>query len=147
MLPKLAIVYNQATLPLQLMASRLAATILTTLGAGVIRDGNVLQVGDYRVAVAEACNGIRYLLPLAFTGVVFAYLADPKPWMRIAVLLGAIPLAIGANAVRVAASAWVPVLSTGTPHATLGWAIFAACFVGLILFHRILSSVHARYHA
>jgi exosortase len=42
MLPKLAVVYNQATLPLQLLASRMAATILTVSGVGVIREGNIL---------------------------------------------------------------------------------------------------------
>ena len=34
MLPKLAVVYNQVTLPLQLLASRLAAGILTVVGSG-----------------------------------------------------------------------------------------------------------------
>src|SRR5580658_2990140 len=72
MLPKLAIVYNQATLPLQLLASRLAAAILTISGLGVIREGNILDVGGHRVAVAEACNGIRFLLPLGFLSVIFA---------------------------------------------------------------------------
>ena len=43
MLPKLAILYNQATLPLQLLASRMAAGMLTVSGAGVIRDGNIVE--------------------------------------------------------------------------------------------------------
>src|SRR5579884_890679 len=51
MLPKLAIVYNQATLPLQLLASKLAAGILTASGIGVIREGNILDVHGHRVAV------------------------------------------------------------------------------------------------
>src|SRR5258705_7484259 len=86
MLPKLALVYNQVTLPLQLLASRIAAGILTVAGIGVIREGNILDVGGHRVAVVEACNGIRYLLSLGFMAVVFAYLSDSKPWMRVALL-------------------------------------------------------------
>jgi len=54
MLPKLAIVYNQATLPLQLLASRMAAGILTFSGIGVIREGNILDVGGHRSAVIPA---------------------------------------------------------------------------------------------
>jgi hypothetical protein len=54
MLPKLALVYNQVTLPLQLLASRIAAGILTAAGIGVIREGNILDVAGHRVSVVEA---------------------------------------------------------------------------------------------
>jgi exosortase len=151
MLPKLAIVYNQFTLPLQLLASKLAAAILTTSGIGVIREGNVLDVNGHRVAVAEACNGIRFLLPLGFVAVLFAYLADPsKTWMRWAVLAATVPLAIVSNAVRVAAAAWVPRLDSGTPHEVLGWVIFVLT-LGMLLplrgFFNALNAVYGRLHA
>jgi exosortase len=120
MLPKLAIVYNQTTLPLQLLASRTAAAILTFSGVGIIRQGNILEVAGHRIEVAEACSGIRYLLPLGFIALVFGYFSDKKPWMRAALYLGAVPVAILANAVRVAAAAWQPALETGAPHAVMG---------------------------
>jgi exosortase len=147
MLPKLAIVYNQATLPLQLLASRMAAAMLTMGGVGVIREGNILDVAGHRVAVAEACNGIRYLLSLGFTAVVFAYLADSKPWMRVALLAAVAPIAILANALRVAASAYVPALDAGTPHAVSGWLIFVFCLATLAFVRFFINSVYARYHA
>ncbi len=147
MLPKLAIVYNQATLPLQLLASRLAASILTISGIGVIREGNILDVGGHQVAVAEACNGIRYLLPLGFVAVVFAYLSDPKPWMRLAVLAAAMPVAILANAVRVAVAAWVPALDSGTLHQLAGWIIFTLSLATLIPLRGFFNSMYTRYHA
>lgn len=151
MLPKLAIIYNQATLPLQLMASKLAAGILTTSGVGVIREGNILDVHGHRVAVAEACNGIRFLLPLGFVSVLFAYVADPKPWMRIAVLLATLPLAIFSNAVRVAASAWSPSLDSGTPHELLGVVVFFLTLILLLplrgLLNVVYGAVHGRSHA
>ena len=146
MLPKLAIVYNQVTLPLQLVASKLATGILTTAGVGVVREGNILDVHGHRVAVAEACNGIRYLLPLGFIAVLFAYLADPKPWMRLAVLAATLPLAILANAVRVAASAWVPAFDSGTPHQILGWVIFAISLVLLLPLRGALNLIYVALH-
>jgi exosortase len=147
MLPKLAVVYNQATLPLQLLASRFAASMLSVAGVGVIREGNILDVAGHRVSVVEACNGIRYLLSLGFMAVVFAYLSDSKPWMRIALLLTALPMAIVANAIRVAAAASAPSLDSGTPHAILGWLIFVMCLMTLMLMRRVFSEVHTRYHA
>jgi exosortase len=147
MLPKLAVVYNQATLPLQLLASRMAAFMLSIAGAGVIREGNILDVGGHRVSVVEACNGIRYLLSLGFMAVVFGYLSDSKIWMRIALLAAALPLAIVANAIRVAAAASAPSLDSGTPHALLGWFLFVLCLATLMLLRRVFSAVYMRYHA
>ena len=104
MLPKLAIVYNQITLPLQLLATRLAGGMLSTAGFMVIRDGNILNVAGHSISVVEACNGIRYLLPLAFLALVFAYAGGAKAWVRVVMMGAAIPIAIIANAVRVAFS-------------------------------------------
>jgi exosortase len=131
MLPKLAVVYNQATLPLQLLASRLAAGGLGSVGLGVLRDGNILQVNGHRVAVEEACNGIRYLLPLAFLSLVYGYVSGAKPWLRIALLAASIPLAIFGNALRVAAAAFDPALEAGMLHMLAGLIVFLICLGGL----------------
>ena len=142
MLPKLAFVYNQVTLPLQLLASRIAAGLLTLARIGVIREGNILDVGGHRVDVAEACNGIRYLFALGLMAVVFAYVADSKPWMRWALLAAAVPIAILANAVRVAVASWLPFLDSGFPHAVSGWLIFTLCLAPLILLRELFNKVY-----
>ncbi|MGB7760108.1 MAG: exosortase/archaeosortase family protein [Bryobacteraceae bacterium] len=147
MLPKLAFVYNLVTLPLQLLASRMAAGMLSVGGIGVIREGNILDVGGHRVAVAEACSGIRYLLPLGFMALVVAYVMDPKAWMKVALLVVAVPLAIVANAVRVAASAAIPALDSGTPHAIAGAVIFLLCLAALAGARQLFHAVGARHHA
>jgi exosortase len=147
MLPKLAIVYNQATLPLQLLASRIAAGILTAAGIGVVREGNILDVGGHRIAVVEACDGIRYLLSLGFMAVVFAYLSDSKPWMRWALLAAAVPIAILANSVRVAAAGWLPPLEAGVPHAVCGCLVFVLCLAALMLLRRLFNKVYVRYQS
>jgi len=143
MLPKLAIVYNQATLPLQLLASRIAAGLLTSAGIGVIREGNILDVGGHRVLVAEACNGIRYLMSLGFMAVVFGYICDSKLWIRLALLAAAAPVAIIANGIRVAAAGWLPVLDAGVPHAIAGWLIFVVCLAILVVLRQILNKAQA----
>jgi exosortase/archaeosortase family protein len=79
--------------------------------------------------------------------VVFAYLSGSRPWMRIALLAAAAPLAILANAIRVAAAASAPVLDSGTPHSVLGWLIFVLCLLTLMLLRRVFSAVYTRCHA
>jgi len=137
MLPKLAIVYNQTTLPLQLLASRLASSSLALVGYKVLREGVILDVGGHRVSVAEACSGVRYLLSLAFIAVVFAYMTGAKPSMRWLLLIASIPVAIVANAIRVAVSAAVPALDSGTPHEAAGAAVFVLCLILIFAVERL----------
>lgn len=147
MLPKLAIVYNQSTLPLQLLASHLAASMLSITGIGVIRSGNILEVRGHQVLVAEACNGIRYLLPLGFVAALLGYLAGVKAWVRWTLVIATIPASILANAVRVAVSGAVPSLAEGTLHDLTGLAIFAFCLAllggALLAFQRLSADSHA----
>jgi exosortase/archaeosortase family protein len=96
--------------------------------------------------VAEACSGIRYLIPLGFTALVSAYLFDPKPWMRAAVLAAAVPLAIFANAIRVAAVAYVPALDSGFAHTFTGWLLFMFCLAALVVVRRMIHGVYALSH-
>lgn len=147
MLPKLAVVYNQTTLPMQLFASKMAAGMLTLGGYGVIRDGNILEVAGHRILVAEACSGIRYLLPLGFMAVLIAYFTDRRVWTRFAMAFVAMPVAILANAVRVAASAAVPKFAEGTPHEIMGLVIFVACMATLMVCARVLSNTERGAHA
>jgi exosortase len=146
MLPKLAIVYNKTTLPLQLLASRLASGVLGHIGFRVVREGVILDVGGHKVSVVEACSGVRYLLSLAFIAVVFAYLADIKAWMRWALLIAAVPIAIVANAIRVAVSAAVPALDSGTPHEVAGWCVFVLCLALIFFVHRLFNSLYTWSH-
>ena len=139
MLPKLAVVYNQITLPLQLLATRLAGGMLATAGFMVVRDGNILNVAGHSISVVEACDGIRYLLPLAFLALIFAYASGAKSWMRVAMLAAAIPIAIIANALRVAFSGLSPVLTSGPPHALLGTLIFLLCLALLAGMYQLLT--------
>jgi exosortase/archaeosortase family protein len=106
-----------------------------------------LNVAGHRVAVEEACNGTRYLLSLGFSAVVFAYVSDSKPWMRIALLAAALPVAVLANAARVAANGFFPALDAGAPHALSGWMVFVLCLAALVIARRFFNAVYARYYA
>jgi exosortase/archaeosortase family protein len=131
----------------QTAASRIAAAMLGAAGVAVVREGNILDVAGHRVSVQEACNGLRYLLALGFIAVVYAYLADSKPWMRVALLAVVAPIAIFANALRVAVSGLVPALDAGTPHAVAGYLVFVLCVAILILMRGLFHTVYTRYHA
>ncbi len=53
----------------------------------------------------------------------------------------AVPLAILANALRVAITAAHPSIAAGLPHMVLGWVLFVFCLAGLGNVHWLLAKL------
>jgi exosortase len=142
MVPIPAIIYNQITFPLQLIASRVAETVITNIGIPVIREGNILELAEQKLNVVEACSGIRSLLTLTFLSLVYGYFAETRIWIRVTLFFATIPIAIIANAGRVTLTGIIadfkPELAEGLFHEAQGWVIFMVAFAILALFHQLL---------
>jgi exosortase len=138
MIPPPSLVWNTVALPLQLLASRAAETALAVGGVEVLRTGNVLQLDGVALEVAQACSGLRSLVALLALGAVLAEgsLVGGGPRsaaFRWAVFLSAIPVAVAANALRVAATALTAAklgdaAVTGRAHEIAGLAMFVVSF-------------------
>ncbi len=143
MIPIPAIIYAQLTLKLQMLASELGEVMIGWMGIPVLRAGNTLQLPSQTLDIAEACSGIRSLLSLAFLSLVYAYFMDKRVWMRWALLIATVPIAIAANGIRVAVTGWLSEVNTqlaqGTYHEMEGYIVFLVALVALIATHRILS--------
>jgi len=142
MIPIPAVIYNQLTFPLQLLASRAAEATIDLLQIPVIREGNVLILPQQTLNVVEACSGIRSLLTLTFLSLVYGYFFEKRTWVRVVLFLSTIPIAITANAGRVAftgvVSQFKPELAEGWFHEAQGWVIFMIALVILIAFHQLI---------
>lgn len=151
MVPIPSVIYNQITLPLQLVASRLAEHSLGWLGIPVLREGNVLELPSQTLSVVEACSGIRSLLSLTFLVLVYGYWFDRRVWMRIVLLGATVPIAIAANASRVTItgllSEYRSELAEGFFHLAEGWVIFLVALAALLVLHRLLNLVVRPKHA
>lgn len=149
MIPIPAIIYNQITFPLQLFASGVAESVLSALSIPVLREGNILELANQKLSVVEACSGIRSLLSLGFLSLVYAYFFDNKVWMRAALLLATVPIAIVANASRVTLTGilteYKPEYAEGFFHNAQGWLIFMVALVILVVVHKTINFVHERY--
>jgi len=143
MIPIPTIIYAQLTLHLQILASQLGEMLITLMGIPVLRAGNTLQLPSQTLDIAEACSGIRSLLSLMFLSLVFAYFMDKKVWMRWALLAATIPIAIGANGIRVALTGLLSEIDTklagGMYHETEGYIVFIVALAALFLTHRLLN--------
>jgi len=148
MVPIDAVIYNQITFPLQLLASRLADGALTLISVPVLREGNILELPNQRLSVVEACSGIRSLLSLTFLSLVYGYFFEKKAWIRVVLFLSTVPIAIVANSSRVTITGVLtqmkPEAAEGFFHEAEGWVIFMVALGILILFHQ-LSTRSCRY--
>jgi exosortase len=144
MVPLPAIVFNQIAFPLQLVASRAGELVIATAGVPVLREGNLLQLPTRTLEVAEACSGIRSLVSLLMLAILLGYFTERATSRRVVIALAAVPLAIVANAIRVAgtglASEWIsPAAADGFFHSFSGWVVFLVACAGLMVFQRLLS--------
>jgi exosortase len=93
--------------PLQGVVAQVSASVLEIAGVATERYGHVLEVGGERVAVAEACNGLRLALAFVIVTAVVAYTARRPVWQKAAVLLSCLPIALACNILRVCGSAYL----------------------------------------
>lgn len=88
------------TLPLQEWATTSAVFCLEAAGYDPLRQGNVIQLGDTLVAVAEACNGLRMLTAFFVISGFVALISNRKRWERAVLLISTIPIALLCNTIR-----------------------------------------------
>ncbi len=146
MLPLPHRIHDMVLLPLQGVGARISATVLETIGVPVARFGHVLEVEGHKIAVAEACSGLRMVFAfLIVTGVV-AYVIEQRRWQKIAVLLSSIPIALFCNVVRIVFAAYMysigqEWLAQGAFHGAAGLAMMPVALVLVYLEVRLLSNL------
>jgi exosortase len=139
-IPLPEVVLNSLTLPLQLLASRLAVAMLDFRHVPVELAGNIIFLPGQELFVAEACSGLRSLSALLGLTLLIGGTSLAHPASRVALLAMAVPAALVANALRVFATGFAayyigPRATEGTLHSLAGGVVFlvALALVGLIL--------------
>ena len=122
---------------LQLLSSQLGVFFIRLFQIPVYLEGNVIDLGAYKLQVVDACSGLRYLYPLLSLGFLAAYLFQAPLWQRTFVFLSAIPITIVMNSLRIGlvgvlVDHWGPQDADGFLHMFEGWIIFIACAALLV---------------
>ena len=156
------IIFNKMAFPLQLFASRCAVAAMSFFSIPVLRQGNVIELMPLgatepkKLAVVEACSGIRSLMTLVTLAVIYAYFTTPGGYARlrraagetaanrwfpivrsILLVLSAVPIAILTNALRVSGTGvlahyYGTRVADGFFHSFSGWVVYIAA--ALLLF-------------
>ena len=149
MLPLPQFVYWQVSTYLQLVSSEIGVWLIRLIGVPVFLDGNIIDLGVYKLQVAEACSGLRYLFPMLSFSYVFAVLYQGPVWHKLVLLLSAAPITVAMNSFRIGMIG-VLVDSYGIEHAEgflhtfEGWVIFIACVAILFALAALLQRLTRR---
>ncbi|MHB8257933.1 MAG: VPLPA-CTERM-specific exosortase XrtD [Acidiferrobacterales bacterium] len=137
MIPLPNFLFFNLTQQLQLISSHLGVWVIRLFNIPVFLQGNVIDLGVFKLQVARACSGLRYLFPLMTLGYIAAYFFKGSLWKRVLIFLSSIPITVLMNSFRVGmigilVNYWGISMAQGFLHAFEGWVVFMAC-IGIII--------------
>ncbi len=138
MVPLPSFLYFNLSHEMQFISSQLGVFFVRLFGISVYLEGNIIDLGIYKLQVVEACNGLRYLFPLISFGFLFGYLYRGPFWHKAVIFLSTVPITILMNSFRIGVIGFLVdnygiEHAEGFLHAFEGWIIFMACVVILFI--------------
>jgi len=117
------------TLPLQGIAAKMGAGMLSWRHIPVLLSGNVIKLPGHTLFVSEACSGLRSLTALLSMAILVGALFLKYPVSRILMVALAVVLAVVVNGFRIFMTGFLvffvdPKLGEGFMHITEGYLLF-----------------------
>jgi exosortase D (VPLPA-CTERM-specific) len=129
---------NELSVQLQFLSSSIGVWVIRAAGISVLLEGNIIDLGNYQLEVAEACSGLRYLFPLMTLAFIVAYLFRGPFWKRLTIFLSSIPITVLMNSLRIGfigitVERWGSGMAEGALHDFEGWLVFMFSTGALLL--------------
>lgn len=146
MVPLPTFVFNNLSAQLQLISSQLGVAVIRLFDISVYLEGNVIDLGNFKLQVVEACSGLRYLFPLMTLSFIAAYFFKGEFWKRAIIFLSSMPITVLMNSFRIGVIGvmvdnWGPSMAEGFLHDFEGWVVFMACTGVLIVEMWLLTKI------
>lgn len=102
MIPLPGPVVDTVTMPMKMAVSYVAESVLFVVGYPIARTGVILQIGQYKLLVADACAGLHTLFTLEALGLLYLNLVQRDSLFRnVALAILIVPISFTANVIRV----------------------------------------------
>jgi exosortase len=98
---------QRIAIPLQAYTAQIAKVVLDLARIETEVSGNTLIVNGVPVMIAEACNGMRLVMPLLLVAYAFAYGLPLRNGVRMAILLVSPLTALACNVARTLPTIWL----------------------------------------
>jgi len=102
MIPLPGVVVDTVTLPMKMAVSYVAEHALYSVGYPIARTGVILQIGQYKLLVADACAGLHTLFTLEALGLLYLNIVRHDSLVRnVSLAILVVPISFTANVIRV----------------------------------------------
>ena len=102
MIPLPGAVVDALTMPMKMAVSYVAENVLFWIGYPIARTGVILQIGQYKLLVADACAGLNTLFTLEALGLLYLNIVRHDSTFRnVALAIFIVPISFSANVFRV----------------------------------------------
>jgi exosortase len=144
MVPVPAPIYAMATIPLQLLVSRISVWLGSLAGVPLLLEGNLIRLPEQALQVVDACSGLRSMMTLLALAALVWHLTLRSRVNGAVLMLAAVPVAMTVNIVRVTLmilGLWHLNLdlTDGILHTILGISVNLLALLMIFILRRILS--------
>lgn len=149
MIPLPYVALKALTYQSRLFDAGLTATALAWLNVPVLRDGVMLHLPNITLEVADDCSSVPAIAALLALGAAYSLMQVRPTWIRVALTLSAVPLALFSNIIRLIVTSlgayyFGPIALNNTIHKFSGTTVFLATVVLLVALDALLTRIWGR---
>lgn len=144
MLPLPSALVDALTMPMKIAVSGLTEWILYQFDYPIARSGVILQIGYYKLLVADACAGLHTVFTLEAMGLLYLHLIKRDSFVRnVSLALLIIPISFIANTIRVVILVLVTFyygdeVGQGFIHDFAGFVLFGTALIFIIMVDSVI---------
>lgn len=142
---------DAVTMPMKMAVSYAAENILFQVGYPIARSGVILQIGQYKLLVADACAGLHTLFTLEALGLLYLNIVRHDSLFRnITLGILIVPISFSANVIRVMTLTLITYhfgdeAGQGFLHGFAGMVLFLSALLLIILVDTMVQRVGDRW--
>ncbi len=152
MIPLPGPVVDAVTMPMKMAVSIVAEHILFWVGYPIARIGVMLQIGQYKLLVADACAGLHTLFTLEALGLLYLNIVRHDSFFRnVTLAIFIVPISFTANVIRVMTLTLITYhfgdeAGQGFLHGFAGMVLFLTALLLIMSVDSLLQLIDKRLH-
>jgi len=151
LIPWPASVIDTLTQPMKIAVSFAADHLLYTLDYPIARSGVILQIGQYKLLVADACAGLNSLFTLEAIGLLYINVINHQAfWRNVLLAILIVPVSFISNVLRVCTLALITYhmgdeAGQGFLHNFSGMVLFLTALILIIVIDSLIQKVAEKF--
>jgi exosortase B len=151
LMPWPASVIDTLTQPMKIAVSYAADYVLFALDYPIARSGVILQIGQYKLLVADACAGMNSLFTLEAIGLLYINVINHQAfWRNVLLAVLIVPISFISNVLRVCTLALITfhmgdAAGQGFLHNFSGMVLFLTALILIILIDSLIQKIAEKF--